>query len=57
MSRALNLSWNDLFQDVFFENTLFGRFKLKYMFYKNCRFWLSGTVSVFITVFFGHLIT
>jgi hypothetical protein len=44
MSRALNLSWNDLFQDVFFENTLFGRFKLKYMFYKNCRFWLSGTV-------------
>jgi hypothetical protein len=22
MSHALNLSWNDLFQDVFFENTL-----------------------------------
>jgi hypothetical protein len=44
MSCALNLSWNNLFQNIFFENTLFGCFKLKYTFYKNCHFWLSSTV-------------
>jgi hypothetical protein len=36
--------WNDIFDNVFFENTLFGPFKLKYTFYKNCCFSLSGTV-------------
>jgi hypothetical protein len=47
MSRALNLSWNDIFQGVFFENTLSGHFKLKYTFYKICCFWLSSTVYYF----------
>ena len=46
MSHALNLSWNNLFQGVFFENSLFVHFKLKYTFYKNCCFWLSGTVDI-----------
>ena len=45
MSCALNLSWNNIFQGVFFENPLFGCFKLKYTFYKNCHFWLSSTVE------------
>jgi hypothetical protein len=36
--------WNDIFDNVYFENTLFGPFTLKYTFYKNCRFSLSGTV-------------
>jgi hypothetical protein len=37
--------WNDIFDNVYFENTLFGPFTLKYTFYKNCRFSLSGTVD------------
>jgi len=37
--------WNDIFDNVYFENTLFGPFTLKYTFYKNCRFSLSGTVQ------------
>jgi hypothetical protein len=44
ISCALNLSWNDLFQGAFFENTLFGLFKLKYTFNKICQLWLSSTI-------------
>jgi hypothetical protein len=36
--------WNNIFDNVYFENTLFGPFTLKYTFYKNCHFLLSGTV-------------
>ncbi len=44
MSCASNLRLERYFDNVFFENTLFGPFTLKYTFYKNCHFSLSGTV-------------
>ncbi len=44
MSHASNLRLEQYFDNVFFENTLFGPFTLKYTFYKNCHFSLSSTV-------------
>jgi hypothetical protein len=43
--------WNDIFDNVYFEITLFGPFTLKYTFYKNCRFSLSGTVHHMVYLF------
>src|SRR6266853_2815124 len=45
MSHASNLRLEQYFDNVFFENTLFGPFTLKYTFYKNCHFSLSSTVA------------